>query len=109
MKTSYILIFNETNNFLNEIVGGIYTGIDEKTIIDEIGENNIVCLIPLKVAGRCYNDRKNDLRNKAIDWSNTGGEYQNWSYGELSIIQTFFENNGRRYGLLGEFKENCIC
>lgn len=29
--------------------------------------------------------------------------------GELYHIQNFFETMGKRYGLLREFRENCIC
>lgn len=92
-----------------EIDGGIYQDISYNTAAAEIGENNILLYIPLKVSGKTYQDRKENLRNKAIEWSNTQGEYGAWSYGELADIQTFFENNGRRYGLLNEFRENAIC
>lgn len=91
------------------IVGGIYQDISYKTAAENIGENNILLYIPLTLSGKTYLDRKNDLRNKAIEWSNTQGEYGAWSYGEIGDIQAFFENNGRRYGLLQEFRENAIC
>lgn len=91
------------------IVGGIYQDISYKTAAENIGENNILLYIPLTVSGRTYQERKNDLHNKAVEWSNTQGSYPRWSYGELAIIEGFFETNGRRYGLLKEFKENCIC
>ena len=107
MKT--IIIFNEENNHLNEIVGGIYTGIDYKTAAAEIGENNILYFIPLTISGRTYNERKNDLRNKAIEYQNSWYDFCGFSYGELAIINDFFETNGRRYGLLTDFKENAIC
>lgn len=104
-----IIIYNEVNNYLNNIVGGIYKGIDYNTALKEIGEKDLLYFIPLTVSGRTYLDRKNDLRDKAIEWSNTQGEYGAWSYGELADIQSFFEINGRRYGLLNEFRENAIC
>ena len=103
MKT--IIIYQDNK----EIDGGIYQNISYKTAAAEIGENNILFYIPLTVSGKTYLDRKNDLRDKAIEWSNTQGEYGAWSYGELSDIQSFFEINGRRYGLLNEFRENAIC
>lgn len=103
MKT--IIIYQDNK----EIDGGIYQDISYKTAAAEIGENNILLYIPLTVSGKTYLDRKNDLRNKAIEWSNTQGEYGAWSYGEIGDIQAFFENNGRKYGLLKEFRENAIC
>ena len=105
--------------------GGIYTDISIEDVINEISENQgaapevltrdfilnemIVCYIPMTVSGRTYQERKNDIRNKAIEWSNNQGEYAAWSYGELADIGSFFETNGRRYGLLTEFRENAIC
>lgn len=91
-----------------KIEGGIYNGISYETAAAEIGENNILLYIALTVSGATYADRKNDLRDKAIEWSLTQGEYAAWSYGELGTISDFFENNGRRYGLLNEFRENAI-
>lgn len=103
MKT--IIIYQDNK----EIDGGIYQDISYKTAAAEIGDNNILLYIPLTVSGKTYLDRKNDLRNKAIEWSNNQGNYTRWSYGELATIQDFFEKFGRRYGLLTDFKENCIC
>ena len=107
MKT--IIIFNETNNYLDNIVGGIYKGIDRKTALEEIGEKDLLYFIPLTVSGKTYQERKNDLREKAIEYQNTWYDFCGFSYGELADIQAFFENNGRRYGLLNEFRENAIC
>lgn len=44
----------------------------------------------------------------AIDWENDFSN-RNYSYGELADWQEFFETYGRKYGLLREFRENCIC
>ena len=105
--------------------GGIYTDIPIEDVINEINENQgaapevltrdfildemIVCYIPLKVSGKTYQERKNDLYNKAIEYQNTWFDFCGFSYGELATIQSFFETNGRRYGLLNEFRENAIC
>ncbi len=70
--------------------------------------SEIISYIPMTVCGKTYQERKNDIQNKAIEWSYTGGA-ANWSYSELSEIQSFFEVNGKRYGLIKEFKENAIC
>jgi len=92
-----------------KIEGGIYTGISYKTAAANVGEENILLYIPLNVSGKTYQERKADLQDKAVEWSNTQGEYTAWSYGELADISDFFETNARRYGLLQEFRENAIC
>jgi len=70
---------------------------------------DILSIIPLKVSGKTYQERKEDLRNKAVEWSNVGGLYCDCSWNEAAIISNFFETSGRRYGLLKEFQENGIC
>ena len=68
---------------------------------------HFLAFIPMKISGKTYSERKADLQEKAIQWSYAGG-VANWSYSELSEIQSFFEVNGKRYGLLKEFRENAI-
>ena len=124
MKT-IVIYYPELDNFdENEIDGGIYENVTIEDVRNDIQENqgafsrvptteeldeHIICFIPLIVSGKTYQERKNDLQNKAIEWSNSVGQYPKWSYGELATIQGFFETNGRRYGLLKEFQENAIC
>ena len=103
MKT--IIIYQDNK----EIDGGIYQDISYKTAAAEIGENNILFYIPLTVSGKTYQERKNDLRDKAIEYQQTWYDFCGFSYGEIGDIQAFFENNGRKYGLLNEFRENAIC
>ena len=106
-----------------EIQNGIYNNISYDDLINEIFENQgsapfpaskkfieescIYAYIPLTVSGKTYAECKADLQNKAIEWSYAGGVGA-WSYGELADIQSFFETQGRRYGLLNEFRENGI-
>lgn len=91
--------------------GGIYNNISFNDLVTDYGieEDDILLYIPFKVSGKTYAERKADIEAKAIDWSNNLGEYPAWSYGELADIQEFFEKNGKRYGLLREFRENAIC
>lgn len=72
-----------------------------------IKHREIIDYIPLTVCGKSYEEKRADLRDKAIEWSFASGA-ANWSYGELADIQEFFERNGKRYGLIREFRENCI-
>ena len=64
--------------------------------------------IELKVSGKTYSERKNDLQEKAIEYSHIM-DYLDISIFDLLDISNFFEKNGKRYGLLSEFKENAIC
>ena len=60
-----------------------------------------------KIKGRSYAERKEAARELAIDvqYNDVGG----LSWGEWGDICDFFYKIGRRYGLLREFRENCIC
>lgn len=71
-------------------------------------EVEIIASIPLKIYGYSYKEKKEDLRQKAIEYQDTFN-YVSWSYSEIIEIDDFFVKNGKRYGLLKEFKENCIC
>lgn len=53
-----------------------------------------------------YEKRKAEVREEAIEYSYSEEEL---SYGELAEKQDYFRRLGKRYGLLREFKENCIC
>ena len=53
-----------------------------------------------------YEKRKAEVREEAIEYSYSEEEL---SYGELAEKQDHFRKLGKRYGLLREFKENCIC
>ena len=90
--------------------GGIYTDITYNALIEEYGikAENILLYIPFTVSGRTYQERKADLHDKAVEWSNNQGLYPAWSWGEIADINGFFEEQGRRYGLTKEFKENGI-
>jgi len=60
------------------------------------------------MAKKSYQDMKEQVRQEAIDWQYEAAE-MNLSYGELADAQEYFERQGRRYGLLQEFRENAIC
>lgn len=93
----------------NTIENGIFTRSNSFTAEELEKEFNLrmISFIPLEVKGRTYAERKADLDEKAIAWS-YAGSVTNWSYGELAEIQSFFAEQGRRYGLIREFRENGI-
>ena len=57
---------------------------------------------------RTYADKKDRLRDFAIDWQCAFSELV-YSWGDLSEWGAFFEEYGRKFGLLKEFRENAIC
>lgn len=65
-------------------------------------------ILDFKISGYNYRERKENLEELAKDWQLYFSDLP-WSYGELAEIQTWFYKNAKRYGLLEEFKENCIC
>ena len=95
-------------DFLGNIEGAILQAWNETRIKAEIGEDNILYMIPLIVSGRNYQERKNDIRNKAIEYQASWYDFCGFSYGELSIISDYFEYYGRKYGLTKEFEVNGI-
>ena len=54
-----------------------------------------------------YREKKARMREEAVRWQNDFSNH-NYSYGELAEKQAYFEKEGKKYGLLKEFKENGI-
>ena len=109
MKTIIIYYPDEISAKGDEPEGGIYSNITREELTKEYGikDENILYYIPLTVSGKTYQERKNDLEEKAKEYQGTNFYYC-WSYGELATINTFFETNARRYGLIETFRENAI-
>ena len=57
--------------------------------------------------GVSYAVAKATLRQEAIDWQLDFGNH-NYSLYEIGVFQDYFEKQGKRYGLIREFKENGI-
>ena len=73
-------------------------------------DTEILTVIDLKIHGKTYENRKEDVRNKALDFQALFSEYGlPMSWGELATWENYFETAGKRYGLLAEFRENGIC
>lgn len=90
-----------------EIENGIYNNITEEQAVAEVGKDNLIVYFTFTVSGKSYKECKEDLYNKALLLQHA---YYNacWAYSELTDIQEFFEKNGKRYGMLREFRENAI-
>ena len=65
------------------------------------------CAIELNEVSGTYAEKKAAIESKAIEYSNNAAN--GLSYGELALIQGYFETYGKRYGLLEDFHENAIC
>lgn len=69
-------------------------------------DTEIISIIPFKVSGKTYKERKEHARDLAVEYSLQ--HVCGLSYLEYAQITEFFENIARRYGLVNEFRENCI-
>lgn len=65
-----------------------------------------IAFIEFRVSGKTYQDRKEDVRQKAIEFSNFNFPGLFWS--EMAWIESWFRTQAERYGLLEEFRENAI-
>lgn len=64
-------------------------------------------VLQLTVVGASYRERKDHVHDLAVEWSYTMG-YGSITMAELCDIAEWFERQGKRYGLLSEFRENLI-
>ena len=70
-------------------------------------DSDVRACYPLKIEGKTYQERKNSLRDLAINIQHADDGGLSWS--EYAMLGDFFERNARRYGLLTEFRANAIC
>ena len=56
---------------------------------------------------KTYQEKKEDARQIAIDWQIEAIE-KDYSMSEYAEFGEYFYKLGKRYGLLREFRENCI-
>lgn len=74
-------------------------------------ESKSLFYLPFQIDGSSYKERQESLRELAIEFqhNNDGDTDIQLSMSECGDVCDFFETMGRRYGLLREFRENCIC
>ena len=79
--------------------------------LKQVLDITVLCVLYFEINGRNYKERKNSLRDLAIDFqiANDGDTDVQLSMGEIGAASAFFERMGKRYGLLREFRENWIC
>lgn len=87
---------------------GVYTRYQDYIRDTFSPDTEIISLIELVTHGRSYQERKECIREQAIEYSNIRSECS-LSWLELSLIEGYFRKNGERYHLIEEFEENAIC
>ena len=76
--------------------------------LNKIAEGAIFVTATETTNRKTYQQAKEAARLFAIDVQNIISE-NNFSYGEIADIQDTLHALGRRFGLVREFKVNCIC
>lgn len=74
--------------------------------LDCVGTSSPISLIDFKVKGRTYAEKKNSLRQVAIEYTNAecGGMFTS----EYAEVGRWFTHMGMRYGLSDEFVEEGV-
>ena len=73
-------------------------------------DTEVKTIIDFTISGSTYAEKKECLRNIAIEFQIADSEANGGlSLGELGDIIAWLEKNGKRYGLIQEFRENAIC
>ena len=98
-------------NFCDKTTSVIYE--NEKDMIADAKKHDvsILFMLPFTIHGKTYSERRESLRDLAIDFqaNNDGDTTYQLSMYECGMASDYFERNGKKYGLLREFRENCIC
>ena len=55
-----------------------------------------------------YQKNKERIREQVLDFQDSFSRGVVYYWSELAEKQAYFEKQGKRYGLLTEFRENCI-
>ena len=67
----------------------------------------VLSLVEFKIHGNDYASRKSSCESVAVEFSNcdTSGLYMS----DFVYVGEWFSRNGKRYGLLKDFRENGLC
>ena len=72
-------------------------------------EAECLLLIPFRIAGKTYAEKKESVYDQALAFQSIFADFGcDVSYDELLMMQNWFDKMGRRFGLIREFRENCI-
>lgn len=104
----YAKIRRADNGYVEE---HIYLTADEYIRDTCSPETEVLSLLPFRVTGSSYAERKESARNLAIEFqfSCDGDSDIQLSHGEWLYVGNWFQRAGKRYGLLREYRENAVC
>ena len=106
MKNAIMATFKDINGITETTV--LY--LDIKDFLNDTwnpeDKARLIHTMGFEIHGKTYQERKANFEEivKEFQAHDVGGLY----YSDYVILQDYFETNARRYGLLKEFKENCI-
>lgn len=106
MNKLYFGVFKDSNNNLQAWLYNDMEGFIKDTFSPAC---NIIACLGFSVSGSSYNEKKENARNIVIEFNSIVCENSiDLSYSEWHTIAGIFESYAKNYGLMKEFKENCI-
>lgn len=106
MRRNVVAIYKRGEDY----IGGVWDSWESYYKDTFSPEREEVFAYDFTTKGKTYQDRKEFVRDYAVEWSHTWSLYGvSWSCLEMNIIEGEFRRLGKRYGLLREFRENWIC
>ena len=100
----YLKTKDPNNGITTEKLLYCWGDVFRETFSPEIAETAVI--IEFKTHGKTYKERRENLHNLAVNFSNacTGDLY----YSDVESIIGWFEKNSKQYGLTREFRGNGI-
>ena len=111
LKGENIMVFAKIRQNKGNYTESLFCANSDLEELKQILDITVLRVLYFEINGRNYKERKNSLRDLAIDFQieNDGNTDVQLSMGEIGAASAYFERMGKRYGLLREFRENCIC
>ena len=91
-----------------QIIGNLYHDFQDYVNDTFSPEVETMAIIPFTVHGNNYAERRENVRGTAMEFQ-TANDCDGLYMSDMAQIYGWFEKMGKRYGLLKEFRENCVC
>ena len=91
-----------------QIVGNLYHDFQDYISDTFSPEVETMVIIPFTVHGSNYAERRENVRGTAMEFQ-TANDCDGLYMSDMAQIYGWFAKMGKRYGLLKEFRENCVC
>lgn len=88
--------------------GGFYTDYEEWRKDTFCADVEIIAMVDMQIHGSTYAERKADVERVTHEYLDLYANSVPMSCGEVVEWQAYFEEQGKRYGLLEIFRENAI-